>query len=84
MSPSVRSTVTRPRRTELSIVMAMYNEDDSALTRSMQGVMKNLSYLCKHDRSKTLGEDGWKKVVVHIVGNSRRGGHMRVSGGHRG
>jgi len=61
-----------PRRTELFIVMTMYNEDDGLFTRTMHGVMKNIAYLCKRDRSKTWGKDGWKKVVVCIVSDGRQ------------
>jgi chitin synthase len=61
-----------PRRTELFIVMTMYNEDDSLFTRTMHGVMKNIAYLCKRDRSKTWGKEGWKKVVVCIVSDGRQ------------
>jgi chitin synthase len=61
-----------PRRTELFIVMAMYNEDDSLFTRTMHGVMKNMAYLCKRDRNKIWGKDGWKKVVVCIVSDGRQ------------
>ncbi|KAH9964997.1 glycosyltransferase family 2 protein [Russula dissimulans] len=61
-----------PRRTELFIVMTMYNEDDTLFTRTMHGVMKNIAYLCKRDRSKTWGKDGWKKVVVCIVSDGRQ------------
>ena len=61
-----------PRRTELFIVMTMYNEDDGLFTRTMHGVMKNIAYLCKRDRSKTWGKEGWKKVVVCIVSDGRQ------------
>ncbi|KAH9992907.1 glycosyltransferase family 2 protein [Russula vinacea] len=61
-----------PRRTELFIVMTMYNEDDGLFTRTMHGVMKNIVYLCKRDRSKIWGKDGWKKVVVCIVSDGRQ------------
>ena len=60
-----------PRRTELFIVMTMYNEEEDLFCRSMHGVMKNIAYLCKRDRSKTWGKDGWKKVVVCIVSDGR-------------
>jgi chitin synthase len=60
-----------PRRTELFIVMTMYNEDEELFARSMHGVMKNIAHLCKRDRSKTWGKDGWKKVVVCIVSDGR-------------
>lgn len=61
-----------PRRTELFIVMTMYNEDEELFCRTMHGVMKNVAHLCKRDRSKTWGKDGWKKVVVCIVSDGRQ------------
>jgi chitin synthase len=60
-----------PRKTELFIVMTMYNEDEELFARSMHGVMKNIAHLCKRDRSKTWGKEGWKKVVVCIVSDGR-------------
>ena len=60
-----------PRRTELFIVLTMYNEDEELFARSMHGVMKNVAHLCKRERSKTWGKDGWKKVVVCIVSDGR-------------
>jgi chitin synthase len=60
-----------PRRTELFIVMTMYNEDEELFCRTMTGVVKNIAHLCKRDRSKTWGKDGWKKVVVCIVSDGR-------------
>ena len=62
----------RPRRTEGFVVMTMYNEDDDLFTRTLHGVMKNSAYLCKRDRSKTWSRDGWKKLVVCIVGDGRQ------------
>ncbi|KAF8727491.1 hypothetical protein AX14_007350 [Amanita brunnescens Koide BX004] len=61
-----------PRRTELFIVMTMYNEDEELFCRSMHGMMKNIVHLCKRERSKTWGKDGWKKVVVCIVSDGRK------------
>ncbi|GJJ15340.1 hypothetical protein Clacol_009616, partial [Clathrus columnatus] len=60
-----------PRRTELFIVLTMYNEDEELFTRTMHGVMRNIAHLCTRDRSKTWGKDGWKKVVVCIVSDGR-------------
>ncbi|KAJ7772078.1 glycosyltransferase family 2 protein [Mycena maculata] len=60
-----------PRRTELFIVMTMYNEDEELFCRTMHGVIKNVAHLCKRDRSKTWGKEGWKKVVVCIVSDGR-------------
>ena len=61
-----------PRHTELFIVVTLYNEDDGQFTGTMHGVMKNIAYLCKRDRSKTWGKDAWKKVVVCIVSDGRQ------------
>ena len=61
-----------PRRTELFIVMTMYNEEDELFCRTMHGVMKNIAHLCTRERSRTWGKDGWKKVVVCIVSDGRK------------
>ena len=80
-----------PRRTELFIVMAMYNEDDGQFTMTMHGVMKDVAYLYTRDHNKTWGKDRWKKVVICIVNDCRQRinsrtlsgiGHRRVSGRH--
>ena len=73
--------------------MAMYNENDSLFTEAMQGVMKNIAHLCKQDRSKTWGKDGWTKnrssiLSATVAGSSIRGLSVllrpwRVAGGHR-
>ncbi|KAH7102577.1 glycosyltransferase family 2 protein [Auriculariales sp. MPI-PUGE-AT-0066] len=60
-----------PRRTELFIVMTMYNEDEELFCRTYHGVMKNVAHLITRTRSKTWGKDGWKKVVVCIVSDGR-------------
>ncbi|KZV86456.1 glycosyltransferase family 2 protein [Exidia glandulosa HHB12029] len=60
-----------PRRTELFIVMTMYNEDEELFCRTYHGVMKNIAHLITRTRSKTWGKDGWKKVVVCIVSDGR-------------
>ncbi|KAF8559990.1 glycosyltransferase family 2 protein [Imleria badia] len=59
------------RRTELFIVMTMYNEDEVLFVKTMNAVIKNIAHLCSRNRSKTWGPDGWKKVVVCIVSDGR-------------
>ncbi|KAF5352445.1 hypothetical protein D9756_005849 [Leucocoprinus leucothites] len=59
------------RRTELFIVMTMYNEDEVLFVKTMNAVIKNVAHLCSRDRSKMWGRDGWKKVVVCIVSDGR-------------
>ena len=61
-----------PRRTELFIVITMYNEDDTLFARTMHGVMKNIAYLCGREHSKPWGRGAWKKVVVCIIGDGRK------------
>ncbi|KAJ6593847.1 chitin synthase-domain-containing protein [Mycena capillaripes] len=66
------------RRTELFIVITMFNEDEILFCRTMHGVMQNISHLCTRKNSQTWGPDAWKKVVVCIVADGRRKIHPRV------
>ncbi|KAJ7680268.1 glycosyltransferase family 2 protein [Mycena polygramma] len=66
------------RRTELFIVITMFNEDEVLFCRTMHGVMMNISHLCTRKNSQTWGPDAWKKVVVCIVADGRRKVHPRV------
>jgi len=59
------------RKTELFIVMTMYNEDEILFVKTMNAVIKNVAHLCSRSRSRTWGPDGWKKVVVCIVSDGR-------------
>ncbi|KUI62912.1 Chitin synthase 3 [Cytospora mali] len=61
----------KPRHTELFIVVTMYNEDEILFARTMIGVFKNVEYMCKRTESKTWGKDAWKKIVVCIVSDGR-------------
>lgn len=61
----------KPRHTELFIVVTMYNEDDILFARTMIGVLKNVEYMCKRSESKTWGKDAWKKIVVCVVSDGR-------------
>ncbi|KAK2068550.1 hypothetical protein P8C59_003184 [Phyllachora maydis] len=61
----------KPRHTELFIVVTMYNEDEILFARTMQGVFKNVEYMCKRNESKTWGKDAWKKIVVCVVSDGR-------------
>ncbi|KAJ2575373.1 Chitin synthase, class 1, partial [Coemansia sp. RSA 1836] len=59
------------RKTELFIVLTMYNEDEILFNRSFAAVAKNIAHLCSRTNSRTWGEDAWKKVVVCIVSDGR-------------
>ena len=61
-----------PRRTELFIIMTVYNKGNGLFTRTMYGVMKNTTYFCKRDRSETWGKDSRKKVVVFLASDGRQ------------
>ncbi|RCK66003.1 Chitin synthase 2 [Candida viswanathii] len=60
-----------PRKTELMIVVTMYNEDDILLARTLKGVFKNIKYLESKSRSEVWGKDSWKKIVVCVVSDGR-------------
>ncbi|KAJ6499356.1 chitin synthase [Mycena sanguinolenta] len=66
------------RRTELFIVITMYNEDEILFCRTLHGVMQNISHLCTRKNSQTWGPEAWKKVVVCIVADGRKKVHPRV------
>ncbi|KLO11323.1 glycosyltransferase family 2 protein [Schizopora paradoxa] len=59
------------RKTEIFIVMTMYNEDEVLFVKTMNAVIKNIAHLCGRNRSKTWGADGWQKVVVCVVSDGR-------------
>ncbi|KAI1087500.1 glycosyltransferase family 2 protein [Rostrohypoxylon terebratum] len=61
----------KPRHTELFIVITMYNEDDILFARTMIGVLKNIKFMCEKQNSKTWGADAWKKIVVCVVSDGR-------------
>ncbi|KAJ5201707.1 uncharacterized protein N7498_006370 [Penicillium cinerascens] len=66
------------RETELFICITMYNEDEIGFTRTMHGVMRNISHFCQRTKSRTWGKDGWKKIVVCIVADGRKKVHPRT------
>ncbi|KAH7325805.1 chitin synthase-domain-containing protein [Stachybotrys elegans] len=61
----------KPRHTELFIVVTMYNEDDILFARTMVGVFKNIEYMCNRPNSKTWDKEAWKKIVVCVVSDGR-------------
>lgn len=66
------------RKTEMFIVVTMYNEDDHLFSKTMTALMKNIAYLCSRTNSKTWGTDGWKGAVVCIVSDGRSKIHPRT------
>ena len=66
------------RQTEIALCMTMYNEDEVLFAKTMHGVMKNISNLCKRNRSKFWGPNGWKKCVCVIVADGRKKCNTRV------
>ncbi|KAJ5108852.1 hypothetical protein N7456_005527 [Penicillium angulare] len=66
------------RETELFICVTMYNEDEIGFTRTMHGIMRNISHLCSRTKSRTWGKDGWKKIVVCVVSDGRKKIHPRT------
>ncbi len=66
------------RDTELFICVTMYNEDEIDFTRTMHGVMRNITHFCSRSKSRTWGKDGWQKIVVCIVSDGRRKVHPRT------
>ncbi|KAG5635748.1 hypothetical protein H0H81_010215 [Sphagnurus paluster] len=65
-------TADPPRETELFIAITMYNEDEELFCRTMNGVVKNITELCKRKDDPKWGADSWKKVVVCIISDGRK------------
>ena len=59
------------RECQIAVCVTMYNEDKYCLARTMHSIMRNVSYLCKREKSRVWGPNGWKKVQVIIVSDGR-------------
>jgi chitin synthase len=72
----------KPRKTELFIVVTMYNEDDLLFARTMAGVWQNIEFMCrgKKNGGGSWGPDGWKKIVVCVVSDGRAKINARTKG----
>ncbi|KAJ9299254.1 CAZyme family GT2 [Paecilomyces variotii] len=66
------------RETELLICVTMYNENEIDFTRTMHGIMRNISHFCSRSKSRTWGKDGWQKIVVCIISDGRQKVHPRT------
>ncbi|KAH0837216.1 Chitin synthase 1 [Fonsecaea pedrosoi] len=66
------------RETELFICVTMYNEGEIEFTRTMHGIMRNISHFCSRTKSRTWGKDGWQKIVVCIIADGRQKVHPRT------
>ena len=69
---------TTARETELFICVTMYNENEIDFTRTMHGIMRNISHFCSRTKSRTWGKDGWQKIVVCVIADGRRKVHPRT------
>lgn len=66
------------RETELFICVTMYNENEIDFTRTMHGIMRNITHFCSRNKSRTWGKDGWQKIVVCIIADGRQKVHPRT------
>ncbi|KIV90361.1 chitin synthase 1 [Exophiala mesophila] len=66
------------RETELFICVTMYNEGEIEFTRTMHGIMRNISHFCSRTKSRTWGKDGWQKIVVCVIADGRQKVHPRT------
>ncbi|PGH00192.1 chitin synthase 1 [Polytolypa hystricis UAMH7299] len=66
------------RETELFVCVTMYNESEIDFTRTMHGIMRNISHFCSRTKSRTWGENGWQKIVVCIIADGRQKVHPRT------
>ncbi|KAJ3414646.1 Chitin synthase, class 2 [Chytridiales sp. JEL 0842] len=66
------------RKTEIFIVVTMYNENDELFCKTMLSLYKNIAYLCQRTRSTTWGAQGWQSAVICIVSDGRTKINPRV------
>lgn len=66
------------RETELLICVTMYNEGEIEFTRTMHGIMRNITHFCSRTKSRTWGKDGWQKIVVCVIADGRQKIHPRT------
>lgn len=66
------------RDTELFICVTMYNESEIDFTRTMHGIMRNITHFCSRSKSRTWGKDGWQKIVVCVIADGRQKVHPRT------
>ncbi|KAJ3348353.1 Chitin synthase, class 1 [Entophlyctis luteolus] len=66
------------RKTELFIVVTMYNEGDDLFCKTILALMQNIAYLCSRKKSSTWGDNGWQKAVICIVSDGRAKINPRV------
>lgn len=66
------------RETELFVCVTMYNENEIDFTRTMHGIMRNITHFCSRTKSRTWGKDGWQKIVVCIIADGRQKVHPRT------
>jgi chitin synthase len=66
------------RDTELFICVTMYNESEIDFTRTMHGIMRNITHFCSRAKSRTWGKDGWQKIVVCVIADGRKKVHPRT------
>lgn len=69
---------TTSRETELLICVTMYNEGEIEFTRTIHGIMRNITHFCSRTKSRTWGKDGWQKIVVVIIADGRQKIHPRT------
>ncbi|CAG8607125.1 10905_t:CDS:2 [Gigaspora rosea] len=62
------------RQTELFIVVTIYDEDVTELSRTFHGIVENIASLCSR-KSRIWNENSWQKVVVCIVSDGRKKFH---------
>lgn len=70
-------TKTYRRKTEIFVVVTMYNEDEVAFTKTMFAIAKNIKYICKKNKY-IWDEDGWKYITVCVVSDGRKNCNKKV------
>jgi chitin synthase len=63
------------QKTELLVIVTMYNEDHELFLKTWGALQRNIQYLCKKN---SWGPHGWQNVVVCIVSDGREKIHPKT------
>ncbi|KAI9031195.1 glycosyltransferase family 2 protein [Hyaloraphidium curvatum] len=70
--------VTYERKTELFIVVTMYNEAPQLFINTMHAITTNVKNFMARESSQTWGEDAWQKIVICVVADGADYIHTRT------
>ncbi|KAE8149565.1 chitin synthase-domain-containing protein [Aspergillus avenaceus] len=60
-----------PRHTEILVVVSLKDEDAWSLNQTIESLCNSIDHICSMTSEKMWQHEGWKKIVVCVVGDGR-------------